>query len=131
MIQDRGRKVNNTCVIVLQLSVGEKDSGDCIGIDDMISAPAPGVVLDQRIGKASNRALPGNAKPRTEIYQQIRSTCRVRSGVKFLSAQDAANRRTLSLGIWNSRQTRLDRRAHPFGLSSLFQNALAFAILEV
>src|SRR5260370_40088488 len=113
MIQDRGRKVNNTCVIVLQLSVGEKDSGDCIGIDDMISAPAPGVVLDQRIGKASDRALPGNSKPRTEIYQQIRSACRVRPRVKLFFAQNAVNGRTLSLGIWNSRQTGLDRGAYP------------------
>src|SRR5207245_9478576 len=131
MIQDRGRKVKNACLIVFYISVGEKDSRDCVGIDDMISAPAPGVVLDQRIGKTSDRALPGNAKPRTESYQEIRGICHIRPGVKVFFAQNAANRRTLGLGVWNSRQTRLDRRAHPFGLSSLFQNALPFATLEV
>src|SRR2546425_10775524 len=131
MIQDRGRKVNNTCSRMFQISIGEKDSRDCVRIDDVISAPAPDIVLDQRIGETSDRALPGNAKPRTEIYQEIRSICHVRAGVKVFFAQNAANGGTLSLGIWNSRQTRLDRGAHPFGFSPLLQNALAFAILEV
>jgi hypothetical protein len=60
-------------------AVHEEDAGNGIRINDMVSAPAAGIVFKQALRKAAQRGGPGNAIAMVEINQQIRSGCGKRS----------------------------------------------------
>src|SRR5262250_1827281 len=111
MIQDCGRQVNDVGKIGLgtgsrrrprprdagtrvATAIREQNSRNSLRIDNVVSAPAAGVVLDERVLKPSYRALPRDAIARAEIDQQIGSMGSVRPGVELLAAHYVANCRS-------------------------------------
>src|SRR5215467_1636887 len=148
MIQDCGRQVNDVGKIGLgtwsrrrprprdagtraATAIHEQDARDRLRIDNVISAPAASVVLDQRVLKPSYGALPRDAISRAKIDQQIGSMGSVRSGVEFLAAHYVANCRSRIACVPKSGKPARNGPAYPVGFGALFENPLALTTLKV
>ena len=51
--------------------IHKENAGNRFGIDNVVPAPAAGIVLDYAVGKTAESTLPGDTEPGTEIYQEI------------------------------------------------------------
>src|SRR5215469_15044373 len=141
MIQDCGRQVNDVGNMVLRrthprdagnrlaTAIHEQNPRDSIRIDDVISAPTTSVVLEERVLKTPDRALPGDAISGTKIDHEIRSMGSVRSRVEFLAAHHVANCGSRTGSVCHSGKPARNGPTYPVGFGAFFQNALALTTL--
>ena len=109
----------------------EKNPRHRLRIHNVVSAPSPHIVFNQRIRKPTHRALPRYAIPWTEIYQQIRPVRRIRPRINLFPPRYIFNNRTILGGIRCLPHTGLNRIPYPVGFSALFQNSFPLAPFEI
>src|SRR5215471_2069798 len=148
MIQDCGRQVNDVGKLALRAlslrrsrvrdartrlatAIYEQNPRNSIRIDDVISAPTASVVLEERVLKTADRALPRDAISRTKIDHEIGSMGSVRPRVEFLAAHHVANCGSRTRSVRHSGKPARNGPTYPLGFGAFFQNALALTTLEV
>ena len=71
MLQNRGRNINDAGLIVAQHAINKQNARYRFGIHNMVSAPAPHIVLQQRTSKSAQSRLPRHTKSGIKIHQHI------------------------------------------------------------
>src|SRR5579863_815806 len=132
VVQDRGRKIDDLRVIVHHRPIHEQNAGDGIGVNNMVPAPAPVVILKQRFREPPEGTLPGNTEARAKIHQQIWSIFHERSRIDLFFSGNTADCRASGLLIGEVRESGLQRGTDFLDFAAaLFQNSTALAAFHV